>query len=241
MTVIKRFEINTAGRDFAVGDIHGHFTKLQAALNAVSFEPKADRLFSVGDLVDRGPESDLVLEWLAKPWFHAVQGNHELMAVKYTEQVLDGGFYLSNGGSWLMGLSTAEQAEYRVALAELPIAIEVLTAAGIVGIVHADCPCHYWQGLVAALGSGPSAEMARGVAQWSRNRVDHQNEERVAGVRAVVVGHTPLRRAAWLGNVLHIDTGAWLEGHFTLVNLETLECHPPIDPKLVWDQEKDTW
>jgi len=28
-----------------------------------------DRLFSVGDLVNRGSESEQVLGWLAKPWF----------------------------------------------------------------------------------------------------------------------------------------------------------------------------
>jgi len=73
----KHFERNTQGRDFAVGDIHGHFTRLQAALEAVDFAPEVDRLFSVGDVVDRGPESERVLDWLAQPWFFAVQGNHE--------------------------------------------------------------------------------------------------------------------------------------------------------------------
>lgn len=67
MSKLKHFTVNTAGRDFAVGDIHGHFTRLQVALDAVSFDPAVDRLFSVGDLVDRGPESEQVLEWLAKP------------------------------------------------------------------------------------------------------------------------------------------------------------------------------
>lgn len=77
MNKFKRFEINTTGRDFAVGDVHGHFTKLQAALDAVGFNAATDRLFSVGDLVDRGPESADVDTWLAKPWFFAVQGNHD--------------------------------------------------------------------------------------------------------------------------------------------------------------------
>ncbi|MBP5140546.1 serine/threonine protein phosphatase, partial [Pseudomonas chlororaphis] len=50
MKRFQRFELNTAGRDFAVGDIHGYFTKLQAALDAIGFNPAVDRLFSVGDL-----------------------------------------------------------------------------------------------------------------------------------------------------------------------------------------------
>ena len=32
---VQRFERNQTGRDLIVGDIHGHFTKLQAALDAV--------------------------------------------------------------------------------------------------------------------------------------------------------------------------------------------------------------
>jgi serine/threonine protein phosphatase 1 len=77
---IVTFLANTVGRDFAVGDIHGCFSALQKVLDTVTFDPAVDRLFSVGDLVDRGPESHLVLEWLDKPWFHAIGGNHDHMA-----------------------------------------------------------------------------------------------------------------------------------------------------------------
>lgn len=55
--ILQRFAVNQSGRDFAVGDIHGCFSKLEAALRRVGFIPEKDRLFSVGDLVDRGPES----------------------------------------------------------------------------------------------------------------------------------------------------------------------------------------
>jgi serine/threonine protein phosphatase 1 len=64
---LQRFARNTQGRDFAVGDIHGCFSKLDAALCQVRFSPVHDRLFAVGDLVDRGPESAQVLEWLDQP------------------------------------------------------------------------------------------------------------------------------------------------------------------------------
>ncbi|WP_240622171.1 metallophosphoesterase [Achromobacter mucicolens] len=60
--------MNTKGRDLAVGDIHGHFGRLDAALAATRFSPEKDRLFAVGDLVDRGPESAEVLVWLKRPW-----------------------------------------------------------------------------------------------------------------------------------------------------------------------------
>ena len=56
-------------------------------------------------------------------------------------------------------------------------------------------------------------------------------------MRAVIVGHTPVRQPAILGNVYHIDTGAWMGGHFTLIDLHTLQCYPPVNPKLHWDWE----
>lgn len=65
--LVARFDRNPLGRDLIVGDVHGCFTKLKASLDAVGFNLERDRLFSVGDLVDRGPESDRALEWLAQP------------------------------------------------------------------------------------------------------------------------------------------------------------------------------
>src|ERR1700744_3027378 len=70
---IRFFERNTRGRDFAVGDIHACVSALLRALIEISFDPAVDRLFSVGDLVDRGREPERVFELLGRPWFHAVR------------------------------------------------------------------------------------------------------------------------------------------------------------------------
>ncbi|UNM19265.1 metallophosphoesterase [Pseudomonas sp. ArH3a] len=241
MNKFKRFEINTAGRDFAVGDVHGHFTKLQAALDAIGFNPVVDRLFSVGDLVDRGPESADVNTWLAKPWFFAVQGNHEAMVYEAHRVNSSNGFgvHLANGGVWFYGLSSLDQDAYANLLADLPVAIEVETPEGLVGIVHADCPFPVWSMLRDALtGLMPGLLNVDAVCQWSRSRITDENCEGISDVRAVIVGHTPVRQPAILGNVYHIDTGAWMGGHFTLIDLATLECYPPVNPKLNWDWEE---
>lgn len=244
MSQIKRFEINTTGRDFAVGDIHGHFTRLQAALDAARFDPAVDRLFSVGDLVDRGPESLDVDEWvLRKPWFHAVRGNHEQMTVdshaagRTSDQC---GMHFINGGQWFYGLSSVEQGCYASILQDLPLVIEVETTHGIIGIVHADCPYRDWKEFTWGLESGgpQESEHLSAVCMWSRKRISDEDSEGVKNVRAVIVGHTPLRQPAILGNVYHIDTAGWMDGHFTLLNLQTLECIPPVNPKLHWDWEE---
>lgn len=243
MSMIQRFDINATGRDFAVGDIHGHFTKLQAALDSIQFDQAVDRLFSVGDLVDRGPESDEVDVWLAKPWFHAVRGNHEQMVVESLHFDPRGGMrdmHLANGGAWLYGRSSSEMGSFADLLADLPLAIEVETSEGLVGIVHADCPFPSWRMLQEWAGGGSGFRNVEEACQWSRSRIERQQTHGVVDVRAVIVGHTPVRQPAVLGNVYHIDTGAWLpndRGHFTLINLANLECTPPINPKMSWDWE----
>lgn len=235
MSIIKRFERNTAGRDFAVGDIHGHFTRLQSALDAVCFDPNRDRLFSVGDLVDRGPESGLVLDWLAKPWFHAVLGNHEQMTID-SHCDGDADLHFMNGGAWFYALNSDERAAVADALADIPLVIEIETVKGVVGLVHADCPHREWSTMIDALSvEGSEAEHVAAACIWSRRRIQSEDASGVAGVRAVVVGHTPLRHPVALGNVHYIDTAAWNGGHFTLLDLHSLQAHPPAPQKLEWE------
>ena len=72
-------EPNAKGRDFIVGDLHGCRAMLDALLEHVAFDATQDRLFSTGDLVDRGPDSIGCLELLKEPWFFPVLGNHDAM------------------------------------------------------------------------------------------------------------------------------------------------------------------
>ncbi len=75
---VRTFARNERGRDFVVGDIHGMFSALEGFLHELSFDAGRDRLFSVGDLIDRGAESEAVLQWLTgREWFHAIRGNHD--------------------------------------------------------------------------------------------------------------------------------------------------------------------
>ena len=231
-TLLKRFEINTSGRDLVVGDIHGYFTKLQLALDAVGFDPsRGDRLFSVGDLVDRGPDSADVLDWLAQPWFHAVQGNHDDMAIRWgrPDCRMDAELYAQNGGAWNIANTAPERLAYSDALDALPLVIEIETAAGLVGIVHADCTFNSWDDFKSILANKTLTNAQRKAVRqsvlWSRERIESGDQSGVDGVRAVVVGHTPLIRAPYtLGNTIYIDSGAWaLEGKdFCLLDAATL-------------------
>jgi serine/threonine protein phosphatase 1 len=217
-SLVRRFNLNQAGHDFVVGDVHGCFSKLSGELDRLGFDRSADRLFSVGDLVDRGPESVSIADWLTQPWFHAVRGNHEQMALDCLAGELDPDDYLHNGGAWFLDLSLAHRQRIAAQLDALPVAMEVETPSGLVGIVHADCPFASWEALVAELCSEDAPAIAE-ICLSSRDRFIDEDDVGVTGVTRVFVGHTPVRRPVALGNVHYIDTGAVFGRSLTVLRI----------------------
>ncbi|MDH0301847.1 MULTISPECIES: metallophosphoesterase [unclassified Pseudomonas] len=227
MSAFRCMAVNEHGRDLAVGDIHGHFQRLRDCLDAVAFDPEVDRLFSVGDLVDRGPNSEQALEWLAEPWFHAVQGNHEALAINHLRGGrLDLEMYRAAGGGWFLDLPAHEQVPFVEAFLRLPVALQVETTTGPVGLLHADSPFNDWRRLRTSLESGDDPAV-REVCQWSRRRLKEGDEQPVEGLRALLVGHTPVLEVKVLGNVWHLDTGGWSRGFFSLLDLASLTLLNP--------------
>lgn len=220
---------NRRGRDLIVGDLHGHIgARLRDELDARGFDTSRDRLISVGDLVDRGPDSHLLADLLAQPWFHAVRGNHEQMLIDYHDGVIDSTFYSINGGAWAVGMTPAERLPLVDAARELPLCITLGTRShGLVGIVHAMVP----QGLDWADTLGALEIGAMGVSEtllWGRG-----GWGAVPGVRAVVCGHTVVGGPSMVGNHILIDTGGWMtraRGIFTFIDAETLQVVEPQRP-----------
>ena len=68
MSKFKTYSANHIGRDFICSDIHGHFTLLEEHLSNIDFDTSKDRLFCLGDLIDRGDESASFIDYLNKPF-----------------------------------------------------------------------------------------------------------------------------------------------------------------------------
>lgn len=155
LRLIKRLPANTAGRDFVVGDLHGCKRELDRLLQIVEFDRSVDRLISVGDLVDRGPQSLECLLLLKAPWFHAVMGNHEQLLLSYFGPWLASGSapnpydeaglsFLINGGQWALSESDLERRP-RPPLSALLSQVSTLPQILVVGegrerynVVHAE-------------------------------------------------------------------------------------------------------
>lgn len=220
---IKSFPKNNLGRDFVLGDIHGRFDLVKRALDRVSFNYKTDRLFSVGDLIDRGKYSQQVLEFLETPFVHAIRGNHEDMLIGLyakntpTDQDFEP-YYGDIGLDWWKNVSLVKRERIVEALRTLPVIIEIETDNGLVGLVHADIPSGItWQQFKSLIIYDDSSTLD--YALWGRKRVDNKLSEIIDGVNTIYVGHTALKQVCPFGNVIAIDTGAVYNNHLTIIDI----------------------
>ena len=211
------FEANTVGRDYVVGDIHGMLADLQSALVDVKFNPRTDRLFSVGDLIDRGPESLGALELLDEPWFRAVRGNHEELMLNAAAGQ-DRSMWLGNGGGWSTSLSDGDLKKWAERIEnEMPVATTIAMADGrTVGISHAEYPYDD----LADVQAGKLRPDALKNLVWGRQVLKRGKARQVKNIDLTIHGHTPIRGVKRLGNAVFIDTGAVYDGFLTLMTLD---------------------
>lgn len=92
---------NSAPRRLIVGDVHGHYQSLLKLFDKVS-PSSEDAVYFVGDLIDRGPDSASVVEFVISNKYRCLLGNHEQMLLdavaggSVAPQVLQ--FWLYSGG-----------------------------------------------------------------------------------------------------------------------------------------------
>ena len=174
---------NNVGVDYIVSDIHGMYNKLQNKLDSFGFDFSKDRLFSVGDIIDRGPDSLNCLDLLNEPWFYSLRGNHEQACIDYFKGFMTAYEYKHWGGEWFIDLEKELQQYIVSILDKLPWVIQVKTKNGVVGIVHSQ-PVkidgrYDWQKFVHAVKHNlplNNFDDVRNACTWSRNIVRNENE-----------------------------------------------------------------
>ena len=115
---LQTFEPNLLGRDFVIGDLHGNIRLFNKFLAHINFDEAVDRIFSVGDLVDRGEDSLGCLKLITKDWFKAVLANHEQMMIDRFRGGYSGAYWFRNGGEW--GRAAVEHYEQQKRLGNDP-------------------------------------------------------------------------------------------------------------------------
>ena len=248
MTRPPRIEcnLNPAGRDFVAGDIHGESATLERLLDQVDFRPGTDRLFALGDLVDRGPDSLAAIEWLeSKRITLSIRGNHEQMLLERIEarQENPQAYGLTMHPWFLDGVEHADWPRWTAMIRSMPIAATIHTRTGRVGLVHAAPTARHWDTTIDKLAAGDSDTLWTALDNSALTRRDRLSADlaqhagvpidgNVHGVRAVLTGHTILPAVTRTGCVWHLDTGAGTRnGRLTLAQIDvdpietlTIDC-----------------
>lgn len=202
LTPHRFFAANPVGVDWVCGDLHGEFEALHAALASSGFNKAVDRLFLLGDTIDRGPESKALLEWvLATDWVHSVMGNHELMFVAGAGDHRSRYKHRGMGGEWATSLNEATYTSLATQCrCQLPLTITLECEKGPLGLVHAQSPFDDW----CAVQETHFSERFAIECTWPWNRAQGADQT-ISGITAVVSGHIGTAEIIQRGNQIWID------------------------------------
>ncbi|MDP4034478.1 MAG: metallophosphoesterase family protein [Pseudorhodobacter sp.] len=222
---------------YAIGDIHGHLDQLMAAHARI----RADQalhgpapIVHVGDLVDRGPNSRGVVEYLragiaaGENWV-VLKGNHDRMFSLYLTDINAHDPCLRPDLGWLhprLG-GGATLASYGVrGGADRPLAPVFAEAQIAVPVAHraflATLPTSYQRGPVVFVHAGirpgiALADQSESDLVWIRE--PFLSDPRDHGA-LIVHGHTAIDAPTHYGNRLNIDSGVAYGGPLSAVVIE---------------------
>jgi len=128
---------------YVLSDIHGQYDAFMRMLKKIKFSNK-DILYILGDVIDRGPESLKILDYIMdKSNIYMIKGNHEEMMIKYynTKNIKDYKLWKRNGGlatlKRLEEISLEQQEIYLKYLRKLPLLKKIEVQGKEYLLVHA--------------------------------------------------------------------------------------------------------
>lgn len=208
---------------YAIGDIHGQFAMLREAMTWIEADGGADaRVVFLGDLVDRGPDSRGVIDFLSRglsdgrDWI-TLMGNHDRMFRRFLDNGSMHDGRILSGKGWLhpaLG-GPATLASYGVdAPEDRPVEVVLADA-------RAKVPQHH-RAFLASLKVMHRQNGLIFVHAGLRPKValEDQTEDDLIWIRdafltwtkpfegLVIHGHTPVDAPMHYGNRVNLDTGA---------------------------------
>ena len=223
-------------RIIAVGDLHGNSQPLKELLSRIRVNDR-DLIIFIGDYIDRGPETKLVIEELIQlrsfhPNLIFLKGNHEDMmlgAMGFNAVINDVNSWLRNGGTQtlisygmnmndillLKGIGGGDKHAGGIKNSLPRSHIEFLTA--LIPFVETE---HFF---FCHAGVDPDTTLWEGKKNlfdllWMR---DHIYSDDFAWEKTVVCGHTPLREVLIKEKLICIDTGLYCYGTLSAIDVLT--------------------
>ncbi|MEC9358670.1 MAG: metallophosphoesterase [Pseudomonadota bacterium] len=128
------------GRFIVVGDIHGRMDLLMRLVRLIGYDPFIDRMISLGDLVDRGPDSAEAVRWFAGGTLRtALLGNHDAMLLASEFDGRAAKIWNHNGGQWSEQHDPFDLNLLRRLVSGFPLSVELhLANSRKIGLVHAE-------------------------------------------------------------------------------------------------------
>ena len=206
---VRTIPANPQGRDFVVGDVHGCFRTLGRALVELRFDPDRDRLFGVGDLVNRGPHSIEAIDWLEHRFEAVTLGNHDRSALRCLEAALRQ-CNARPEEDWIRALKRSDYPRWLAALRQMPLALTIDTPHGPGGVVHAEPPDLDWTRATALLEAGADSDIDNALLGFEEStpNLDQTRKQPVEGLRALISGHFVVKAVQITANRWNLDTGA---------------------------------
>jgi len=172
------YKNETSQRRIIIGDVHGHYDGLMILLEAIA-PGSNDQVYFLGDLIDRGPQSAQVVDFVQRSSYHCLLGNHEQMLLDALTKSVSSQMqqaWLYNGGyatvtSYKEATIPQEHLEWML---RLPTHLDL----GDIWLAHA--------------GVDPRIELEKQTAEqlcWVRDEF-HSMQQPYFPDKLIVVGHT---------------------------------------------------
>lgn len=175
-------------RSIVIGDIHGCYENLKELLKEVNFQEDADRLISLGDLMDRGKQSYEVFDFFRKLKLKIkdraviIRGNHEQMMLDAAADAYEKGLWYLNGGR-----ETAKS--FKKHLDNVESHAEWIEKNTILYYQDKNFQCVH-----AGLFDEDPEMNSENTLLWDRDAIQENNYQG----RLTIIGHTPLSCAAYM-------------------------------------------